>query len=89
MTKNEFKQKLAQNDLIVTFTKKTTGELRTMHCTANIPDEFKKDGMVDIGEIKDGPVVVYSSDDKGFRSFYLDSVVEIKDADSKFGLLQE
>lgn len=89
MTKNEFKNRLAQNDLIVTFTKKSTGEPRTMKCTANIPTELKKDGMVDIGEIKDGPVVVYSVDDKGWRSFHLDSVIEITDSDSKFGLLQE
>lgn len=89
MNKNEFKQRLAQNDLIVTFTKKTTGELRTMRCTSNIPDELKKPGMVDIGEIEGGPVVVYSADDRGFRSFHLDSVTEIKDADMKFGLIQE
>jgi hypothetical protein len=89
MTKNEFKQRLAQGDLVVTFIKKRTGELRTMRCTANIPVEWQKPGMIDIGEIKDGPVVVYSVDDKSFRSFYLENVVEITDADSKFGLLQE
>lgn len=89
MTKNEFKQRLKQGDLVVTFSKRSTGELRTMRCTANIPEELKRDGMVDIGDIADGPVVVYSADDKGFRSFYLDSVVEITDADSRFGLLQE
>jgi hypothetical protein len=89
MTKNEFKARLDQGDLTVTFTKKSTGELRTMRCTANIPEELKKAGMIDIGENKDGPVVVYSADDKGFRSFYLDSVVEIKDSDTRFGLIQE
>lgn len=89
MTKSEFKQRLSQGDLIVTFTKKSTGELRTMRCTANIPEELKKPGMADIGEVKDGPVVVYSVDDKSFRSFYLDTVVEMIAANSKFGLLQE
>jgi hypothetical protein len=89
MTKNDFKQRLAQGDLNVTFIKKSTGELRTVLCTANIPEELKKDGLVDVGEIADGPVVVYSVRDRGFRSFYLDSITEITDADSKFGLLQE
>ncbi len=89
MTKSEFMQRLEQGDLNVTFTKKSTGEVRTLHCTANIPEELKKDGLVDVGEIKDGPVVVYSVKDRGFRSFYLDNVTEITDANSKFGLLQE
>ena len=89
MTKNEFREKLEENDLIVTFIKRTTGEKRTMRCSANIPEELKKIALLEVGETTNGPVVVYSVDDKGMRSFYLDSVIEIKDTGCKFGLLQE
>ncbi len=87
MNKDKFYQKLAEGDLEVTFEKKTDGSIRTMKCTANAPKSDKPE-QKRVG----GPeslITVYDSEAKGWRSFYSDSIKEIKPLNTTFGILQE
>lgn len=87
MNRDEFYQKLAEGDLEVTFEKKTDGSIRTMKCTANEPGsdgtEHKKSSRPDT------LITVYDTEAKGYRSFYSDSIKEVKPLGTNFGLLQE
>lgn len=90
MNKSEFIQKLKENDLIVTFTKKTTGEVRVLKCTNNIPESiFIKDSFSPPRVDSEERITVYDKEAHEFRTFYLNSIIEVKNDSSQFGLLQE
>lgn len=88
MDKSSFYQMLKENDLMVVFTKKTDGTRRVLRCSSKVPAD--KQAMF-LSEDKgiDGLVSVYDIDNKDWRSFYLDSIIEISPIPSRFGLLQE
>lgn len=100
MTKQQILKKLAMNDIEVTFTK-ADGTERVMKCTSNIPllpilsvppapasetslkePKIRKPKSNDI-------VTVFDTDAHGWRSFNVNSVKEVKDLDTQYGLLQE
>lgn len=87
MNRDEFYQKLAEGDLEVTFEKKTDGSLRTMRCTANVPESDKPEQKK--ATRPETLITAYDSDAKGWRSFYADNIKEVKPLDTRFGLLQE
>lgn len=87
MTRDEFYKKLEEGDLEVTFEKKTDGSIRTMKCTANAPESDNPEQRK--ASRPETLITVYDSEAKGWRSFYSDSIKEIKPLDTTFGLLQE
>jgi len=87
MNREEFYQKLAEGDLEVTFEKKTDGSIRTMKCTANAPESDKPEQRK--ASRPETLITVYDTNAKGWRSFYSDSIKEIKPLDTAYGLLQE
>lgn len=89
MNRDEFYQKLEEGDLEVTFEKKTDGSIRTMRCTANAPENEKKEYDPKKASRPDTLITVYDTEAKGWRSFYADNIKEIKPLDTNFGLLQE
>lgn len=87
MNREEFYSQLAEGDLEVTFEKKTDGTIRTMRCTANAP---KSDDPEHKRATKpDTLITVYDTEARGWRSFYADSIKEVKPLNTNFGLLQE
>lgn len=87
MTRDEFYNKLEKSDLEVVFVKKTDNTTRTMKCTANAPESDKPEQRK--ASRPETLITVYDTDAKGWRSFYADSIIEVKPLESTFGLLQE
>ena len=72
-------ESLLQDVVIVTFRKRTTGEIRAMPCTKNlkyVPAELLPKGT----ERQTNPniVKVYSLDRNSWRSFHMQDVIDIK-----------
>lgn len=70
---------LLQEVAIVTFRKRTTGEIRTMPCTRNL--NLVPEDMLPKGNDKQrNPdiIKVYSLDRNNWRSFYKQDVIDIK-----------
>lgn len=88
MNKQDFYERLQKSDLQVTFTKKTDGTTRVLKCTSNIPDDKISD-KEKVQKSNTDLVTVYDIDCRDWRSFWLDSVTDIVELDSQFGLLQE
>lgn len=87
MTRDEFYAMLKQGDLEVVFLKKTDGSIRTMRCTANVPEsDLPEQRRTTMPETL---ITAYDSEAKGWRSFYSDCIKEVKPLDTRFGLLQE
>lgn len=89
MTKDEFYQMLSQNDVEVTFTKKSDNTIRVMRCTENAPKNEITDFSPRRKKMPEDLITAYDTDAKGWRSLYADSIIEVKPLDSTFGLLQE
>lgn len=88
MNKTEFTQLLKKSDLEVKFVKKGDGTERTIRCSSNIPeDKLSPTGLSKIKPEK--LVTVYDMDLNEWRSFYVDSIIEVKELPTSFGLLQE
>jgi hypothetical protein len=87
MNKEEFFNRLKESDQVVTFTKKSDGATRVMKCTHNAPTPTEPKAPRPLRS--DDVAVVYDKELLDWRSFRLDSVIEIRDDDSQFGLLQE
>ena len=87
MNRDEFYKQLAEGDLEVTFEKKTDGSIRTMKCTANAPESDKSEHQR--ATRPETLITVYDTEAKGWRSFYADSIREIKPLETNFSLLQE
>lgn len=84
MNPNEFYALLDESDLEVVFTK-VNSETRTIRCTANVPEDMKKDrGSATIANL----VTVFDIDNHGWRSFYVDRITDVKKLDTKFQYLQ-
>jgi hypothetical protein len=65
---------------MVTFTKKTTGEVRVMPCTKNlalIPEELHPSGT-DTRNLNPDIIRVFSLDRNEWRSFYKSSIINIE-----------
>ena len=87
MNREEFYSQLAEGDLEVTFEKKTDGSIRTMKCTANAPEFDRPENKR--ATKPDTLITVYDTEAKGWRSFYVDNIKEVKPLGTNFGLLQE
>lgn len=89
-TRDEFYQMLEKQDLEVTFVKKTDGTTRVLRCTAHVPEDIARSG-VDVRRLTtpETLITVFDTEAKGWRSFYSDTIQEIKPLQSTFGLLQE
>jgi hypothetical protein len=73
-----YTQMLKNNVLQVTFNKKSTGELRTMRCTLNnqyLPEQTQT--VIRAKEFNPEVVSVFDLDKQDWRSFRIDSVVEV------------
>jgi hypothetical protein len=73
-----YTQMLKNNVLQVTFNKKSTGELRTMRCTLNaqhLPEQTQT--VTRAKEFNPEVVSVFDLDKQDWRSFRIDSVVEV------------
>lgn len=68
---------LRSNEHIVTFKKKSTGEMRTMRCTL---EESKVPGGVTTGFDHGESISVYDLDKKDWRSFIVNSIKSVKAA---------
>lgn len=82
---------LKENDLKITFTKKSTGETRVMNCTLNFPKEFASKLFSDENVLKEKPedlVTVFDIDNGGWRSFLASTVTDIKVSDKQFTYLK-
>lgn len=94
MTKQQIMKKLAMNDIEVTFTK-ADGIERVMKCTSNIPVLPMKESDFPVEKPKirkpksDDIVTVFDTEAHNWRSFNINSVKEVKDLDTQYGLLQE
>jgi hypothetical protein len=74
-----YTQMLKNNVLQVTFNKKSTGELRTMRCTLNgqyLPEQTQAQASRQ-KEFNPEVVSVFDLDKQDWRSFRIDSVVEV------------
>lgn len=65
--------------MIVTFIKKN-GEKRIMKCTRNLKYVPKKDHPKGTGVVKTGVKAAFDIDKQEWRSFRLDSVIDVKKA---------
>jgi hypothetical protein len=92
MNKAELHNRLRKSDQVVTFTK-ADGTTRVLKCTLNIPVKEESGWLRAVFPPRavrsDDVAVVWDKEIKDWRSFRFDSVIEIKDDDSRFGLLQE
>lgn len=88
MTKEEFYNNLSEGDVEVSFIKKTDGTKRVMKCTKNAPvgHEEEKHNRASMPETL---ITVFDTENQGWRSFYADSIIEVKPLNTTFGLLQE
>ncbi len=80
MTKTEMAEMLRQRDVLVTFTKKD-GSQRVMRCTLRpeaLPEMITESTRTSVGRREsDNTIAVWDLDLGAWRSFRLDSVVEI------------
>jgi len=76
---DELLESLLQEVALVTFRKRTTGEIRTMPCTKNL--RFVPESMLPRGsERQTNPNIirVFSLDRNSWRSFHRQDVIEVK-----------
>lgn len=85
MTKNEFYDWLKETDLEVTFTKVTDGSTRVMKCTLQGPESGIGESVPSKNSTSDTLVTVFDTESNGWRSFYLDSVINIKPVTKRSG----
>jgi hypothetical protein len=84
----DFYTMIKENDLEVTFKKKSDGSERTIRCTSNVPeDKLSPDKKVRIHP--EGLVTVFDVNLGEWRSLYVDSIIEVKKLVTSYGLLQE
>ena len=88
MNTDEFYQLLNETDLEVTFTKKTDGTTRVLHCTKNIPEDMLSPEQKTRAK-PEGLLTVFDTDARQWRSLYVDSITEVKQLETSYGLLQE
>lgn len=72
-------ESLLQDIALVTFRKRTTGELRTMPCTKNL--KYVPESMMPKGtdrQLNPDIVKVFSLDRNSWRSFHRQDVIEVK-----------
>ena len=88
MTKEEFYNNLSEGDVEVSFITKTDGTKRLMKCSKHAPvgHEEEKDNRASMPETL---ITVFDTENQGWRSFYADSIIEVKPLNTTFGLLQE
>ena len=86
MNRSDFYNKLSQGDLEVVFTKKTDGSTKVMKCSLSAPGDEHQDSK---RTIPDTLITVFDIEAQEYRSFYSDSIKEVKELGTSFSLLQE
>lgn len=79
MNRSDLVHKLQAKPQVVTFRKVSTGEIRKMLCTL---EQSKLPALMGSNHRKNMDVLpVWDIEAEGWRSFRLDTVIEVKDAD--------